>query len=63
MPIILTDYNKMVVGKEVVHEGVPPVPPLERIRRELPPQTPFVEVIHNPIKPSAYRKDMLTSGE
>lgn len=63
MPIVLTDYNKMVVNGQVVHEGTPPEDPLTKLRRELPTQNQgqIVQQVVHPIKASVYKQDMVTS--
>jgi hypothetical protein len=63
MPIVLTDYNKMVVGGQVVHEGTPPEDPLTKLRKELPKENlgQITQQITHPIKASVYKQDMVTS--
>lgn len=66
MPINLTDYNKMVVGNTVVHQGTPPEPGLVKLRKKLAEeQKQIVQAqqtsVSTSLKTSAYQQDMLTN--
>lgn len=66
MPINLTDYNKMIVGGTVVHQGVPPEPGLVKLRKKLAEeQQQIAEAqktsVSSSLKTSAYQQDMITN--